>query len=233
TDLYQQPVTVGDYSDRDEFIDQEHHRYAQSQTKYKTELIPDTMNQTLNPSQNKPMESIRQLTNQPSKIMIAIYDYDPHVLSPNPDIDAELSFRSGEQITVYGSMDDDGFYYGTTKDGRFGLVPSNFLQSCTNDVNYDYYLNEQTKKTIPPAFASTPLSPTNQQSSCDYELHTLSTNPAMTHHQHRNQLYSNDLNNNSTSINNNPALRVQTRSNHPGQFQNINNYNRSMKSETS
>uniref|UniRef100_A0A095AK36 Peripheral-type benzodiazepine receptor-associated protein 1 n=1 Tax=Schistosoma haematobium TaxID=6185 RepID=A0A095AK36_SCHHA len=87
-----------------------------------------------------PMESIQQQMNQQSKIMIAIYDYDPHILSPNPDIDAELSFRAGEQILIYGNMDDDGFYYGETKDGRRGLVPSNFLNSYNNEI---HYLNKQ------------------------------------------------------------------------------------------
>lgn len=42
----------------------------------------------------------------------------------------ELGFRQGEMITVYGEMDEDGFYWGELKSepGRTGLVPSNFLQ---------------------------------------------------------------------------------------------------------
>ena len=38
----------------------------------------------------------------------------------------ELSFRAGNEIYVYGEMDDDGFYMGEL-DGVRGLVPSNFL----------------------------------------------------------------------------------------------------------
>ncbi|CAH8520019.1 unnamed protein product [Schistosoma intercalatum] len=131
--------------------------YSQSQTKHTTatttsttvtttitttELSQNTMNQIIpNTLHHKPpMESIQQQMNQQSKIMIAIYDYDPHILSPNPDIDAELSFRAGEQILIYGNMDDDGFYYGETKDGRRGLVPSNFLNSYNNEI---HYLNKQ------------------------------------------------------------------------------------------
>lgn len=40
----------------------------------------------------------------------------------------ELSFRQGDCITIYGEMDDDGFYMGELN-GQRGLVPSNFLQS--------------------------------------------------------------------------------------------------------
>lgn len=38
----------------------------------------------------------------------------------------ELSFQTGNEIYVYGEMDDDGFYMGEL-DGVRGLVPSNFL----------------------------------------------------------------------------------------------------------
>ncbi|TGZ63929.1 hypothetical protein CRM22_006641 [Opisthorchis felineus] len=70
-----------------------------------------------------------------SRQMVALYDYDPSVLSPNPDADRELSFRSGERIVVYGEMDEDGFYEGELSDGRRGLVPSNFLREIRTDVD--------------------------------------------------------------------------------------------------
>lgn len=38
----------------------------------------------------------------------------------------ELTFQTGNEIYVYGDMDDDGFYMGEL-DGVRGLVPSNFL----------------------------------------------------------------------------------------------------------
>lgn len=62
----------------------------------------------------------------PMKRKIALYDYDPTELSPNVDSEVELSFKTGEIITIYGDMDDDGFYMGEVS-GRRGLVPSNFL----------------------------------------------------------------------------------------------------------
>ncbi|KAF6772625.1 hypothetical protein AHF37_08506 [Paragonimus kellicotti] len=46
----------------------------------------------------------------------------------------ELSFRTGDRITVYGEMDADGFYSGQLADGRRGLVPSNFLRECDSNA---------------------------------------------------------------------------------------------------
>ncbi|XP_011297684.1 uncharacterized protein Rbp isoform X2 [Fopius arisanus] len=66
-------------------------------------------------------------TNMPVKKMIALYDYDPQVVSPNVDAEAvELRFQTGNEIYIYGDMDDDGFYMGEL-DGVRGLVPSNFV----------------------------------------------------------------------------------------------------------
>ncbi|XP_076237563.1 RIMS binding protein isoform X7 [Calliopsis andreniformis] len=64
--------------------------------------------------------------NMPVKKMIALYDYDPHELSPNVDSQAELAFQTGNEIYVYGDLDEDGFYKGELNGVR-GLVPSNFL----------------------------------------------------------------------------------------------------------
>lgn len=43
--------------------------------------------------------------------MVAAFDYNPRESSPNVDVEAELPFRAGDVITVFGAMDDDGFYY--------------------------------------------------------------------------------------------------------------------------
>ncbi len=69
--------------------------------------------------------------NTPVKKMIALYDYDPHELSPNVDLEVELPFRTGDVIYVYGDMDDDGFYLAELR-GQRGLVPSNFLTEAPN-----------------------------------------------------------------------------------------------------
>jgi RIMS-binding protein 2 len=69
--------------------------------------------------------------NTPVKKMIALYDYDPHELSPNVDLEVELPFRTGDVIYVYGDMDDDGFFLAELR-GQRGLVPSNFLSEVPN-----------------------------------------------------------------------------------------------------
>ncbi|XP_034025536.1 RIMS-binding protein 2 isoform X3 [Thalassophryne amazonica] len=65
--------------------------------------------------------------------MVALYDYDPRESSPNIDIEAELTFCAGDVITVFGEIDEDGFYYGELN-GHKGLVPSNFLEEVPDDV---------------------------------------------------------------------------------------------------
>ncbi|VDQ13639.1 unnamed protein product [Trichobilharzia regenti] len=53
----------------------------QAQSKYTDSMhTPRTL-------QNKPLEKVKHPPDQEARIMTAIYDYDPHVLSPNADID--------------------------------------------------------------------------------------------------------------------------------------------------
>uniref|UniRef100_A0A8C8VFQ2 TSPO associated protein 1 n=1 Tax=Pelusios castaneus TaxID=367368 RepID=A0A8C8VFQ2_9SAUR len=66
------------------------------------------------------------------RAMVAVFDYNPRESSPNVDVEAELPFSAGDVITVFGSMDDDGFYYGELNRQR-GLVPSNFLEAVSPD----------------------------------------------------------------------------------------------------
>ncbi|XP_067864231.1 RIMS-binding protein 2-like isoform X5 [Heptranchias perlo] len=68
-----------------------------------------------------------ELQKLPMRRMVAVFDYDPRESSPNVDIEAELTFSAGDIITVYGDMDEDGFYYGDLN-GQHGLAPSNFLE---------------------------------------------------------------------------------------------------------
>ncbi|XP_066545331.1 RIMS-binding protein 2 isoform X2 [Amia ocellicauda] len=88
--------------------------------------------------------------------MVALYDYDPRESSPNVDVEtqtererecggerlkleAELTFCAGDIITVFGEIDEDGFYYGEIN-GHKGLVPSNFLEEVPDDV--EVYLTD-------------------------------------------------------------------------------------------
>jgi len=61
------------------------------------------------------------------RIFVALFDYDPATMSPNPDaIELELPFSEGQLIKVFGDPDADGFYYGECN-GQRGLVPSNIV----------------------------------------------------------------------------------------------------------
>ncbi|XP_039105514.1 RIMS-binding protein 2 [Hyaena hyaena] len=71
--------------------------------------------------------------------VVALYDYDPRESSPNIDVEAELTFCTGDIITVFGEIDEDGFYYGELN-GQKGLVPSNFLEEVPDDV--EVYLSD-------------------------------------------------------------------------------------------
>uniref|UniRef100_A0A8C2YNB2 RIMS-binding protein 2 n=1 Tax=Chinchilla lanigera TaxID=34839 RepID=A0A8C2YNB2_CHILA len=71
--------------------------------------------------------------------MVALYDYDPRESSPNVDVEAELTFCTGDIIAVFGDIDEDGFYYGELN-GQRGLVPSNFLEEVPDDV--EVYLSD-------------------------------------------------------------------------------------------
>ncbi|TKS84638.1 RIMS-binding protein 2 [Collichthys lucidus] len=61
------------------------------------------------------------------RIFVALFDYDPLSMSPNPDAaDEELPFKEGQIIRVYGDKDTDGFYRGEVR-GRMGLIPCNMV----------------------------------------------------------------------------------------------------------
>uniref|UniRef100_A0A8B9ELQ3 RIMS-binding protein 2 n=1 Tax=Anser cygnoides TaxID=8845 RepID=A0A8B9ELQ3_ANSCY len=80
--------------------------------------------------------------------MMAVFDYNPKESSPNADAEAELTFSAGDIITVFGSMDDDGFYYGELNQQR-GLVPSNFLEAVTSDGGMVEELHSKDKDAFP------------------------------------------------------------------------------------
>ncbi|XP_050181916.1 peripheral-type benzodiazepine receptor-associated protein 1 isoform X8 [Myiozetetes cayanensis] len=80
--------------------------------------------------------------------MVAVFDYNPKESSPNADVEAELTFSAGDIITVFGSMDDDGFYYGELNQQR-GLVPSNFLEAAPLDGDLGEEFHSKDKEASP------------------------------------------------------------------------------------
>ncbi|CAL4059253.1 unnamed protein product [Meganyctiphanes norvegica] len=68
-----------------------------------------------------------------TRIFVALFDYDPPTMSPNPDAcDEELGFREGQLIKVFGDKDPDGFYWGEAS-GRSGYVPCNMVSEVQVD----------------------------------------------------------------------------------------------------
>ena len=71
--------------------------------------------------------------NQNYRFFIALFDYDPYQMSPNPESCAEeLPFKEGQLIKIFGDQDDDGFYYGESN-GRAGYIPSNMVQEVPQE----------------------------------------------------------------------------------------------------
>lgn len=64
---------------------------------------------------------------------MALFNYDPPTMSPNPDAcDEELGFSESQLIKVYGDKDPDGFYWGEAG-GQFGYVPCNMVSEVQVD----------------------------------------------------------------------------------------------------
>ncbi|XP_050965583.1 peripheral-type benzodiazepine receptor-associated protein 1 isoform X2 [Labeo rohita] len=67
------------------------------------------------------------------RVFVALFPYDPAVMSPNPDAaEEELPFKEGQIIKVYGDKDADGFYRGEAG-GRRGYVPCNMVSEIQVD----------------------------------------------------------------------------------------------------
>uniref|UniRef100_A0A8C1FH55 RIMS-binding protein 2 n=1 Tax=Cyprinus carpio carpio TaxID=630221 RepID=A0A8C1FH55_CYPCA len=67
------------------------------------------------------------------RVFVALFPYDPSVMSPNPDAaEEELPFKEGQIIKVYGDKDADGFFRGEAG-GRRGYVPCNMVSEIQVD----------------------------------------------------------------------------------------------------
>lgn len=64
------------------------------------------------------------------KLMVALYDYNPEMQSPQDNPDSELPLRKGQIFAVLGDMRADG-YYQAEVNGELGLVPGSFLDKFT------------------------------------------------------------------------------------------------------
>uniref|UniRef100_A0A8B9K5M0 RIMS-binding protein 2 n=1 Tax=Astyanax mexicanus TaxID=7994 RepID=A0A8B9K5M0_ASTMX len=67
------------------------------------------------------------------RIFVALFDYDPLSMSPNPDAAVEeLPFKEGQIIKVFGEKDTDGFYRAEVC-GRRGLIPCNMVSEIQTE----------------------------------------------------------------------------------------------------
>ncbi|KAF7636359.1 hypothetical protein Mgra_00004140 [Meloidogyne graminicola] len=112
---------------------QQQQQYYQQQHKQRISMEEEEQQQDDGFSYEEQQQEYQQhqMRGIPNQLMVAKYDYDSRHLSPNVDAEqVELSFRQGDLITIFGPMDEDGFYLGELN-GIRGLVPSNFLQPVT------------------------------------------------------------------------------------------------------
>ncbi|XP_031429357.1 RIMS-binding protein 2-like isoform X2 [Clupea harengus] len=88
-------------------------------------LYPDGI-RVAEPDEILRWEKEKELYDPNVRLFVALFPYNPSLMSPNPDTSEELPFERGQIIKVYGDKDTDGFYHGECA-GRFGYVPSNMV----------------------------------------------------------------------------------------------------------
>ncbi|XP_077775504.1 peripheral-type benzodiazepine receptor-associated protein 1 isoform X4 [Podarcis muralis] len=89
---------------------------------------PDTNSDSWRSPSPEPMDS-----GGSARLFVALFDYDPPSMSPNPDAaEEELPFQEGQILKVYGHKDADGFYRGKCG-GRTGYVPCNMVSEVQVD----------------------------------------------------------------------------------------------------
>ncbi|CAF3667502.1 unnamed protein product [Rotaria sordida] len=89
-------------------------------------------------------QRLKNLNDKLARIVVAKYSYEPLRFSPNDHPEIELPLKLGEYYLIYGNIDEDGFYDGRNLEGRYGLIPSNFIELVKNPND----LPENTKHII-------------------------------------------------------------------------------------
>ncbi|KAM6422704.1 RIMS-binding protein 2-like [Liasis olivaceus] len=68
-----------------------------------------------------------QISDDPVRLFVALFDYDPVTMSPNSDgVEEELPFKKGQILKVIGDKDPDGFYRAECE-GKEGYIPCNMV----------------------------------------------------------------------------------------------------------
>ncbi|XP_051966514.1 RIMS-binding protein 2-like [Xyrauchen texanus] len=106
-------------------------------------LYPDGL-RLATPEDIERWKSEREMYDPNVHLFVALFSYNPAVMSPNTEtMEEELSFEQGQIIKVYGDKDADGFYSGELG-GHFGFVPSNMVSEIpVEDGELKLYLLQQ------------------------------------------------------------------------------------------
>ncbi|KAM6155708.1 LOW QUALITY PROTEIN: RIMS-binding protein 3C [Rhynchocyon petersi] len=68
-----------------------------------------------------------QGANSLDRVFVALFDYDPQVMSANLQAaEGELTFQKGQLLRVWGSQDSNGFYHGECS-GQVGNIPGHLV----------------------------------------------------------------------------------------------------------
>jgi RIMS-binding protein 2 len=123
-----------------------------------TDIMSQVVQQQSAPAPQPPHQRIR--------IFVALFDYEPATMSPNPESsDEELPFREGQLIKIVGEKDSDGFYWGEAGN-RTGYVPCNMVSEVQVDdehVAEELFREQQQHKTSAASSTATSGSVTVKQ----------------------------------------------------------------------
>ncbi|KAK9874253.1 hypothetical protein WA026_002609 [Henosepilachna vigintioctopunctata] len=127
-------------------MDQQAQQQGQSQQQFYQQQAQQNTRQMRNQQQGGARGQSANQPNNPNnppnpqkraRWFVALFDYDPSTMSPNPDAcDEELPFSEGDTIKVWGDKDADGFYWGECR-GRRGYVPHNMVMEVEGQQNRD------------------------------------------------------------------------------------------------
>ncbi|XP_068957007.1 RIMS-binding protein 3A-like [Petaurus breviceps papuanus] len=74
-----------------------------------------------------------KVANDPVRVFVALWDYDPQLMSTNPvAAEEELAFQRGQLLKVWGDQDPDGFYHGECS-GRMGYIPGDMVSEVQGE----------------------------------------------------------------------------------------------------
>ncbi|CAF1545622.1 unnamed protein product [Adineta ricciae] len=149
----------------------------------------------------KPRRRSTIANDKSAEVVVAKYSYEPLKFSPNDHPEIELPLKSGEYYLIYGDVDEDGFYDGRNLEGRYGLIPSNFIELITNPYDLPehtkYLIQKLTGRTFP---VDDRTSRQREQTfSLDSDVFTSNTPPANLAHRKITNSSSSDISNDDQS----------------------------------